>query len=316
MVNIQLTQFGRKRIILTISAERGESSMKKLLSTLLAIALLACGTSALAEEVNTDATDKIMTMISELEGTEEQLDALIALRERIDAMVLELSGGSFVDLERNARGDAVTALQERLAELGYYTAKINGKYDNETTKAVKQFEKKNGLDNDGKASAFDQALMFSDGAIARDGSRAIAEVEEETTTSKSMFNTSDAIVKGSESKPDEPETPVEKPDDSGDTSDYEELSYADYVAEPDEYLGRKLKVAGVVLQVVEGGARVDVGDDEIVYVNTTDISDVTLAVGGNVTIYGELNGEFAYRTLRGANISLPCVYAHLVELAD
>ena len=54
--------------------------MKKLLSTLLAIALLACGTSALAEGVNTDATDKIMTMISELEGTEEQLDSLIALR--------------------------------------------------------------------------------------------------------------------------------------------------------------------------------------------------------------------------------------------
>ena len=257
-----------------------------------------------------------MTMISELEGTEEQLDALIALRERIDAIVLELSGGSFVDLERNDRGDAVSALQERLAELGYYTAKINGKYDNETTKAVKQFEKKNGLDNDGKASAFDQALMFSDGAIARDGSRAISDVEEEPTTGKSLFNNSDAIVKGSENKPDEPDAPVDKPDDGGDTSDYEELSYADYAAEPDEYLGRRLKVTGVVLQVVEGGARVDVGDDEIVYVNTTDISDVTLAVGGTVTVCGELNGEYAYRTLRGANISLPCVYAHLVELAD
>lgn len=289
--------------------------MKKLLSTLLAIALLACGTSALAEGVNTDATDKIMTLISELEGTEEQLDALIALRERIDAIVLELSGGSFVDLERNDRGDAVSALQERLAELGYYTSKINGKYDNETTKAVKQFEKKNGLDNDGKASAFDQALMFSDGAIARDGSRAISDVEEEPTTSKSLFNNSDAIVKGSENKPDKPDAPVDKPDE-GDDADYEELSYADYAAEPDEYLGRRLKVTGVVLQVVEGGARVDVGDDEIVYVNTTDISDVTLTVGGTVTISGELNGEYAYRTLRGANISLPCVYAHLVELAD
>lgn len=273
--------------------------MKKLVSTLLAISMLSCGAGALADDAQVPATDSIMTMISELDSTEAQLDALLALRGRIDAMLAELAGDMFTDLERGARGDEVTALQERLAELGYYTANINGKYDNETTKAVKQFEKRNGLDNDGKASAFDQALMFSASAIARDG----APIADE------------AIVDEPLAVPSEPTSAAAQPAPDVDESKYEELNYADYAAEPDAFAGRLLKAAGSVAQVTSSGARIDVGGDDTIYLDTSALSGVELTVGDAVKIYAELDGEFVYKTLRGATLSLPYARAHAIEIA-
>lgn len=67
-------------------------------------------------------------------------------------------------------GDDVKAVQKRLAELGYYTGKIDGLFGNGTYNAVKLFQARNSLSVDGKAGLHTLARLFSDEAInAEDG---------------------------------------------------------------------------------------------------------------------------------------------------
>ena len=74
--------------------------------------------------------------------------------------------GSTIKL--NATGDAVEALQQRLKELGYYTGSLTGTYDKATQKALKAFQKKNGLKADGVAGADTQKLLVSAEALSLD----------------------------------------------------------------------------------------------------------------------------------------------------
>lgn len=46
-------------------------------------------------------------------------------------------------------GDEVKQIQTKLKRWGYYDGEINGIYDNETIEAVKYFQRKNGLPEDG-----------------------------------------------------------------------------------------------------------------------------------------------------------------------
>lgn len=48
-------------------------------------------------------------------------------------------------------GEKVAAVQRRLKEKGIYSGEINGSYDFATRKAVKAFQKENGLENSGEA---------------------------------------------------------------------------------------------------------------------------------------------------------------------
>lgn len=62
-------------------------------------------------------------------------------------------------------GDKVKALQVRLASLGYYTGKLDGKFGSGTLKAVKLFQARNGLAVDGKVGARTQLVLDSDNAV-------------------------------------------------------------------------------------------------------------------------------------------------------
>jgi Ca-activated chloride channel family protein len=66
-------------------------------------------------------------------------------------------------------GDAVLALQVRLAQLGYLTQAPTGQYDAATTEAVKAFQAANSLPVDGICDQATWALLFSDAAIALNG---------------------------------------------------------------------------------------------------------------------------------------------------
>ena len=50
-------------------------------------------------------------------------------------------------------GDAVKKVQKRLKKLGYYSGSIDGDYGNGTKSAVKAFQKRNGLDANGKVNS-------------------------------------------------------------------------------------------------------------------------------------------------------------------
>ncbi len=72
----------------------------------------------------------------------------------------------YVALGKGDTGYEVTALQTRLAELGYYQKEIVSQYGNGTYTAMRAFEKANGLTADGEASVADQQLLFSSAAAA------------------------------------------------------------------------------------------------------------------------------------------------------
>lgn len=67
----------------------------------------------------------------------------------------------------NMEGDDVAALQERLAELYYYDGEIDGKFGRKTLRAVRAFQRANGLEKiDGKAGPETLKALFSVGAVA------------------------------------------------------------------------------------------------------------------------------------------------------
>ena len=62
-------------------------------------------------------------------------------------------------------GDKVKALQVRLASLGYYDGKLDGKFGKGTLEAVKLFQARNGLAVDGKVGTRTQQVLDSDSAV-------------------------------------------------------------------------------------------------------------------------------------------------------
>ena len=68
-------------------------------------------------------------------------------------------------LEVGETGEEVKSLQVRLKELGYYTGAVDGEFAGSTYTAVKAFQKRNGLNVDGKAGKYTLAALYSDDAI-------------------------------------------------------------------------------------------------------------------------------------------------------
>ena len=69
-------------------------------------------------------------------------------------------------ISSGSKGDAVTRLQTRLKELGYYTGTVDGVAGSGTVTAIKNFQKKNGLSQTGTADAATQAALYADTAIS------------------------------------------------------------------------------------------------------------------------------------------------------
>ena len=86
--------------------------------------------------------------------------------EKTDIDTLPPVAGTTMRL--NATGDAVTALQQILKNLNYYSGEISGVYTKETMTAVKAFQKKHSLKADGLAGQATQAILFSDDAVSSD----------------------------------------------------------------------------------------------------------------------------------------------------
>ncbi len=82
--------------------------------------------------------------------------------------VTTLSAVPGATMRAGSTGEAVGRLQIRLVELGYYTGSITMKYDTATQKAVKNFQKKNGLSATAYCDKTTQELIFADTALAVD----------------------------------------------------------------------------------------------------------------------------------------------------
>lgn len=70
-------------------------------------------------------------------------------------------------LRSGDKGSDVKLLQKRLKALKYYVGTIDGKMDQETVKALKNFQKAHGLTSDGVAGKETYAILFSDAALVK-----------------------------------------------------------------------------------------------------------------------------------------------------
>lgn len=66
-------------------------------------------------------------------------------------------------LRNGDKGDEVKSLQQRLKDLGYYTGNVTGTFNDATTKALKAFQKKSKLEEDGVLGPISR-----DGAVRRE----------------------------------------------------------------------------------------------------------------------------------------------------
>ena len=63
-------------------------------------------------------------------------------------------------VKKGDKGDDVKKVQQRLADLGYYSGSVSGKFDDATETAVKAFQKKNKLSQDGVCGAQTRTVLF------------------------------------------------------------------------------------------------------------------------------------------------------------
>ena len=69
-------------------------------------------------------------------------------------------------LQQGSRGSDVTKLQQRLKDLGYFSGSVNGSFGADTETAVRAFQKRNGLWEDGVAGEDTQRMLYSNNALA------------------------------------------------------------------------------------------------------------------------------------------------------
>lgn len=215
------------------------------------------------------------------------VEELLSLRDNIDVLLEEKGYKVYFDIERGTKSEEVSLIQEQLTSLGFYTGKITGKFDSETQKAFKLFEKTNGLTNDGLASREDQLVLFGDGVIAK-------------------------IVSSSESSLDKDIPEKRNVEIEHDTSfDYEQC-----MRFPDDYVGEKYKLKGKVEQTL--GNRTNgfelrfsiLGNsDEIIYVYVNDDPGYNILEGDWLIIDLEMRGTITYESIWGQEITIPAASA-------
>ena len=90
----------------------------------------------------------------------------------------------------------VKNLQQRLIDLGYLTGSATGYYGTATKGAVKDFQKKNGLKNDGLAGSVTQALLYSSAALSANGNTSGGGTTPSPTPTASPSGTYTTLKKG------------------------------------------------------------------------------------------------------------------------
>jgi len=89
-------------------------------------------------------------------------------------------------IKLGVKGDAVIRLQQRLTQLGYYNATVDGECKADDVAAIKAFQRLNGLKVDGSAGYDTQVKMYSASAVTYTGAIAGGTVDTFTTLRKGM----------------------------------------------------------------------------------------------------------------------------------
>ncbi len=80
--------------------------------------------------------------------------------------VTEMTADNVLVMRKGTKGTEVTRLQTRLKELGFYTGALDGVYSDAVVAAVKDFQRRSGLTQDGVAGVTTQQALYSDFAVS------------------------------------------------------------------------------------------------------------------------------------------------------
>lgn len=98
------------------------------------------------------------------------------------------------------------------------------------------------------------------------------------------------------------------------------ITYNQLARTPDDYIGKKVKFSGKVVQVIESDSiinlrfAVDGNYDNIIYLYyKSSIVSSRILEGDNITIYGTSKGLMSYTSTMGGNITIPEVLVSKIE---
>ena len=106
-------------------------------------------------------------------------------------------------------------------------------------------------------------------------------------------------------------------------SSCETVLYENVAREPDSHKGKRIQVAGKVIQASEGyGNTVTLrvasaanGYDDVWYVTyTRSDNEARVLEGDDIVIYGECNGVTTYKTVLGARVTIPAIKGRYIEI--
>ena len=104
----------------------------------------------------------------------------------------------------------------------------------------------------------------------------------------------------------------------------ETFSYEEIARDPDDYIGKKARFTGEVIQVMQQGnsytLRVDITktrwgyDDTILVSYSAKDGDSRILEDDIVTMYGLLGGTYTYETVMGNSLTVPLLYAEYISI--
>lgn len=264
---------------------------------LLACVLVAIGAGASATAAPAEETAEVAEVDLRESGNLQyanlmalSIEELLELRDIMNSLLHEKGYTVYFDLSRGDSGEKVLDLQNRLAELGFLTSNRSGRYDSATQLAQKQFERLNGLKEDGEASAEDQELLFSDRAIPKESPTPSPHIKPKPTA------TLDPKYQ-----------------------DYGSLDYVEYARNPMVNSGTKVRLTGRVLQVLGNrthGFRIRLGTsggDDVVYVRIASDPGYNILENDRLTVYGIMQGTITYESIWGQEVTVPlCIAEHII----
>ena len=238
-----------------------------------------------------EAVDNQLSPYDKKELEKLTIEELLSIRNLISKVLSEKGYAVYRELSHGDKGDEVIKLQEALKETGYYSGNINGKYDTLTEKAVKAFQKSNGLSGTGVATQETQLILYS------------GDMSTKTTATP---------------KPTVIPTPTPDPK----YAEYGELDYTEYSRYPSQHYGEKVRLEGKVVQVVNSyfGDTVIrlslLGSSDVVYIDIDNSLglDFKILENDRLVIYAKMVGMKTYSAVWGNEVTIPHADAELVIL--
>ncbi len=208
------------------------------------------------------------------------VEELLSLRDAVNQKLEDKGYAVYYDISHGDKGENVALLQQRLAELGYYSGLISGKYDIQTQKAVKRFQSDNDLDGNGVATIETQTLLFKNDENAQPPASADTVLED-----YAEFDYAAAVSSSDE-----------------------------YKGTKVVISGKAVQVTGTRAGGVKIRLATKDGYTDIVYVTLPRTMDVSVEEGDEISVYGVMTGMKTYISAFKLSVTIPSAAAEQVIL--